>query len=77
MGNKEVDSENLTLHFEKGNYLPMLLDYDEEGYIDVWTLYNPKAPYDKFQNILGKHIGATTIVQDLDIVKDVLLNSIK
>lgn len=65
----EVDPESLTLYFEQGNYLLMLLDYDDEGYIDVRTLYNPAAPHGVMQNILGEPYGATTIVQDLDVVK--------
>lgn len=65
----DVEPSELTLYFEKGNYLLMLLDYDEEGYIDVRTPYNPAAPHDVMQYILGEQYGATTIVQDFEIVK--------
>ncbi|WP_287912433.1 hypothetical protein [Acinetobacter sp.] len=65
----EVEPQKLTLYFEEGNYLLMLLDYDEEGYIDVRTPYNTDALKDEFQNILGEPYGATTIVQDFELVK--------
>lgn len=73
----EVEPQKLTLYFEDGNYLLMLLDYDEEGYIDVRTPYNSDAPKGVFQNILGESYGATTIVQDIELVKNVLLSLIK
>jgi len=64
-----VKPENLTLYFENGNYLLMLLDFDEEGFIDVRTPYNSKAEKGEFQNILGEPYGATTIVQDIELIK--------
>lgn len=65
----ELDPQKLSLYFEDGNYLLMLLDYDEEGYIDVRTPYNSNAPKGEFQNILGEPYGATTVVQDFELVK--------
>lgn len=65
----EVEPQKLTLYFEDGNYLLMLLDYDDEGYIDVRTPYNPDAPKGVFQNMLGEPYGATSIVQDIELVK--------
>jgi len=72
----DVEPQKLTLYFEDGNYLLMLLDYDDEGYIDVRTPYNPDAPKGVFQNMLGEPYGATSIVQDIELVKNVLLNLI-
>lgn len=57
------------MYFEDGNYLLMLLDFDEEGYIDIRTPYNPSASHGTMQNIFGEPYGATTIVQDFEIVK--------
>jgi len=65
----EEEPESLKLYFEEDNYLLMLLDYDEEGYIDVRTPYNSNAPKGEFQNILGEPYGATTVVQDFELVK--------
>lgn len=42
----------------------MLLDYDDEGCIDVRTA-NEHASKGEFQNILGEPYVATTIVQIL------------
>ncbi|MEB3755193.1 DUF6911 family protein [Acinetobacter sp. MD2(2019)] len=65
----EEEPESLKLYFEEDNYLLMLLDYDEEGYIYVRTLHNADAPKGEFQNILGEPYGATTVVQDFELVK--------
>ena len=65
----ECEPQKLTLHFENSNYLIMLLDYDEHGYIEIRTPYNPNASQDRFQNILDEPYGATTVLQDFEIVK--------
>ena len=66
---EETHPENLSVYFEDDNYLLMLLDYDDEGCIDVRTANNEHASKGEFQNILGEPYGATTIVQDFEIVK--------
>lgn len=65
----EQGPEKLTLYFEKGHYLLMLLDYDDDGYIEVRTPYNAFAPNTAMQHILGEPYGATTIIHDFEIVK--------
>lgn len=66
---EETHPEDLSVYFEDDNYLLILLDYDDEGCIDVRTANNEHASKSEFQNILGEPYGATTIVQDFEIVK--------
>lgn len=73
LAKEDIEPLNLTLYLEKGNYLLMLLDYDAEGYIDVRTAYNPEAPEGEWGYINGENFAATSIINDLKIVKQCFL----
>ena len=69
LAKEDVEPLNLTLYLENGRYLLMLLDYDEEGYVDVRTAYNPDAPKGEWTYIKGELHCATTVINDLEIAK--------
>lgn len=64
----EIEPENLTLYFDNGRYLLMLLDYDDEGYIDIRTPYNPSKGQE-MEEMLGELYGANTIITDFTTVR--------
>lgn len=65
---EEVDPENLTLYLENGKYLLMLLDYDDEGYIDIRTSYNPSKGKGT-EIILGEPYGKSSIIEDFSVIR--------
>ena len=69
LAKEDVEPLNLTLYLENGMYLLMLLDYDDEGYVDVRTAYNPDAFKGEWTYIKGELHGSTTVINDLEIAK--------
>ena len=65
----KVEPKNLTLYYENKKYLLMLLDFDEEGYIDVRTLFNPNAEKKVLEIMQGDPYYASTIVDNFEIIK--------
>ena len=55
----------------------MLLDYDDEGYLDVRTAYNPDASRDAsrddWEYVNGELHSSTTVISDLEVVKQCFL----
>ncbi|WP_227430939.1 DUF6911 family protein [Psychrobacter sp. I-STPA6b] len=70
---EDIEPLSLTVYFNGGKYLLMLLDYDDEGYPNVRTAFNPKALRDDWEYINGELHSSTTIIDDLEVVKKCFL----
>lgn len=70
---EDVEPLSLTVYFNSGKYLLMLLDYDDEGYINIRTAFNPEASKDDWEYINGELHSSTTIITDLEVVKQCFL----
>ena len=73
LAKEEVEPLNLTVYMANGRYLLMLLDYDDEGYIDVRTAYNPDASKEDWEYVNGELHSSTTVISDLEVVKQCFL----
>ncbi|MGE6326070.1 DUF6911 family protein, partial [Psychrobacter sp. NPDC078370] len=73
LAKEDIEPLKLTVYMANGRYLLMLLDYDDEGYLDVRTAYNPDASRDDWEYVNGELHSSTTVISDLEVVKQCFL----
>ena len=73
LAKEDIEPSKLTMYMANGRYLLMLLDYDDEGYLDVRTAYNPDASRDDWEYVNGELHSSTTVISDLEVVKQCFL----